>query len=64
MERQPHQQICLSAQDNVDMKTVLGEIIDKAVYQKDYNDITALLIFDDVKYEDAIKTLKAVKDFI
>lgn len=64
LERKPHKLICLSAQDGIDMKGVLGEIIDKEVYKKDYNDITALLIFDDVKYEDAIKTLEEVKLFI
>lgn len=64
LERKPHQSICLSAQDDVDIKDVLNEIIDKAAYKNDYNDITALLIFEKLEYEKAITALEKVKDFL
>lgn len=63
-ERKPHQLICLSAQDNVNIGAILDEIIEKDVYKTDYNDITALLIFEKLDYEDAIAVLKKVKDFL
>ena len=64
LERKPHQSICLSAQDDVDIKDVLNEIIDIAAYKNDYNDITTLLIFEKLEYEKAITALKKVKDFL
>lgn len=64
LERKSHQSICLSAQDDVDIKDVLNEIIDIAAYKNDYNDITTLLIFEKLEYEKAITALKKVKDFL
>ena len=49
-ERKLHK-TCLSAQDGVDVKTCIQEIIDKDIYKKDYENITLPLIFDDVEYE-------------
>lgn len=49
-ERKTHK-FCLSAQDGVNIKKCLQEIIDKDVYKKDYENITASLIFDKVDYE-------------
>lgn len=64
LERQPHQSICLSAQSDVNIIDVLTEIIDKAIYKNDYNEITALLIFEKLEYEEAIIALKKVKEFL
>lgn len=63
-ERKPHQSICLSAQNDVNINEVLTEMIEKAVYKSDYNEITALLIFEKLEYETAIKALNEVKDFL
>lgn len=48
-EREGHS-TCLSAQDNVDVRECLQEIIEKDVYKKDYENITAPLLFDKVDY--------------
>jgi len=64
LERQPHQLICLSAQEDVDIVDVLNEIIENAAYKTDYNEITALLIFEKLEYEEAITALKKVKEFL
>lgn len=64
LERQPHQLICLSAQDDVNIVNVLTEIIDNDVYENDYNEITSLLIFEKLEYEKAIKALNDVKSFL
>lgn len=64
LERQPHQRICLSAQEDVNMVEVLDEIVNNDVYKKDYNEITALLIFDKVEYEDAITAIQKIKEFL
>lgn len=64
LERRPHRSICLSAQDDVDIKDVLNEIIDKAAYKNDYNEITSLLIFEELAYEEAISALNRIKEFL
>ena len=64
LERQPHQLICLSAQEDVDIVNVLNEIIENDAYKSDYNEITALLIFEKLEYEEAITALKKVKEFL
>ena len=64
LERQPHQLICLSAQDDVDIVNVLNEIIENDAYKTDYNEITALLIFEKLEYEEAITALKKAKEFL
>ena len=48
-ERKNHK-ICFSAQDGVNIKKCLQEIIDKDIYKNDYEAITAPLIFDKVSY--------------
>lgn len=49
-ERKAHK-TCLSAQDDVNIKKCIEEIIDKDIYKKDYENITIPLIFDKVDYE-------------
>ncbi len=49
-ERKAHK-TCLSAQDDVDIKKCIDEIIDKDIYKKDYENITISLVFDKVDYE-------------
>lgn len=61
-ERKPHEQ-CRSAKDGIDMNVLLQEIIDKDIYKKDYEDITEKMLFEDVPYSTAIKTLQKIVDY-
>lgn len=61
-ERKPHEQ-CRSAKDGIDMNALLQEIIDKDIYKKDYEDITAKMLFEDVSYATAIKALQKIVDY-
>ena len=61
-ERKPHEQ-CRSAKDGIDMNALLQEIIDKDIYKKDYEDITEKMLFEDVPYSTAIKTLQKIVDY-
>lgn len=60
-ERKPHK-TCLSVQDGVDMRALLGEIIDKDVYREDYETVTETLLFEPLPYRDAIGALKRIRD--
>ncbi len=61
-ERKPHEQCC-SAKEGIDMNVLLQEIIDKDIYKKDYEDITEKMLFEDVPYISAIKTLQRIVDY-
>lgn len=61
-ERKPHEQ-CHSAKDGIDMNVLLQEIIDKDIYKKDYENITEKMLFEDVPYATAIKTLQKIVDY-
>ena len=61
-ERKPHEQ-CRSAKDGIDMNVLLQEIIDKDFYKKDYENITEKMLFEDVPYSTAIKTLQKIVDY-
>ena len=58
-ERKLHK-TCLSAQDGVNIKTCIQEIIDKDVYKKDYENITFPLIFDNASYRTVKENLKNI----
>ena len=60
-ERKVHEQ-CHSAKDGIDMNALLQEIIDNDVYKKDYENITAKLLFEEVSYNDVIKRLQEIVD--
>lgn len=49
---------CPSAQIGVDITEILHEIINHAVYEKDYREITEKLLFKPITYRVAIKGLK------
>lgn len=51
---------CLSAQNNVDMQIILGDIIKRNFYKNDYVNITYKLLYEEVPYEEAIKALKRI----
>ncbi len=58
-ERKPHVN-CRSAKDGIDMNDLLREIVDKAVYRQDYEDITARILFEEVPYETAVTALQKI----
>ncbi len=58
-ERKPHVN-CHSAKDGIDMNALLQEIVDKAVYKQDYEDITAKILFEEVSYETAATALRKI----
>ena len=60
--RKPHEQ-CRSAKDGIDMNALLQEIIDKDIYKKDYEDITAKMLFEDIPYATAIKALQKIVNY-
>ena len=51
---------CLSAQENIDFKTLLQKIIDENAYKSDYEAITESLLFEKVSYENAISKLQKI----
>ena len=58
-ERKPHKN-CHSAKDGVDLKATLIEIIEKDAYKKDYEEITASLLYEKVDYSTVKAALKAI----
>ena len=58
-ERKPHVN-CRSAKDGIDMNVLLQEIVDRAVYKQDYEDITAKILFEEVSYEAAVTALRKI----
>lgn len=58
-ERKPHQN-CYSAKDGIDLKATLMEILEKDAYKKDYEEITASLLFEKVDYSTVKSALKAI----
>lgn len=58
-ERKPHVN-CHSAKNGIDMNALLQEIVDKAVYKQDYEDITTKILFEEVSYETAVTALKKI----
>ena len=51
---------CPSANDNVNLKALLNEIIEKDVYKSDYEKITSALLFEKLSYDDAVKALEQI----
>lgn len=58
-ERKPHVN-CRSAKDGIDMNALLQEIIDKAIYKQDYEEITEKILFEEVPYETAAIALRTI----
>lgn len=50
--------LCLSAQDGIDISALLKEIIEKAVYKADYENLTERLLEEKIDYETAIGALE------
>ena len=60
-ERKPHVN-CRSAKNGIDMNALLQEIVNKAVYRQDYEDITAKILFEEVPYETVTAALQKIID--
>lgn len=60
-ERKPHVN-CRSAKDGIVINALLQEIVDRAVYRQDYEDITRKLLFEDVSYKTAISAVQKIID--
>ena len=58
-ERSEHTS-CLSAQENINLKALLQKIIDENVYERDYESITANLLFEKVSYKTAVDVLQEI----
>lgn len=52
--------ICTSAKENLDLKSVLQSIVVKEVFKQDYIDITSELLFSPVSYESAVTGLERI----
>lgn len=59
VERKNHA-ACLSAQDGVDIQSLLIKIVAESAYKADYEDITMSLLFEKVDYETAISGVKRI----
>lgn len=58
-ERKEHK-TCLSAQDDVEMNSLISKIISTDAYRSDYENVTSALLFKPVDYNVAIKVLDTV----
>lgn len=51
---------CYSAADDVNINEILKKIIAEETYKSDYNDLTEILLYEKVGYDEAIQTLQKV----
>ena len=59
-DERKHHQACLSAQDGIDLKALIQEIIDQDIYKNDYETITSGLLFEEVPYAKAIEAVQKI----
>lgn len=55
---------CYSAISDKPMSEYLKELIEEKTYKRDYDNITYPLIYDHVKYEEAITAIETIEDFL
>ena len=55
--------ICISAAPEININTILEEIIQKNKYREDYNKLTIQLLKENITYDETITTLKKIIDF-
>lgn len=51
---------CTSADDKYDINSLLKEIIGKEVYKNDYENVTDLITYDHINYDETIKTIQKI----
>lgn len=54
---------CPSACDGVNVNQILGEIVSTGYYAKDYSDLTEKLLYENVKYDQAIAGIQRIIAF-
>lgn len=54
--------ICISAQDDVDIPTILNAIINNDIYKEDYQALTKRLLGESIDYDVAISSLKIISE--
>lgn len=59
-EDRKHNKTCVSAQDGVDIPTLLRKVIDSQFFKKDYENSTLKLLSKPVEYSDAIAALEKI----
>lgn len=55
---------CVSVNDGMVISTLLNEIVEQNTYVSDYNNRTYPLLYDHVKYQDCLPSLKAISKFL
>ncbi len=61
-EDRKYHSLCVSAQDNIDVPTLLEQIIKTECYKKDYEQYTLTMLYAPCSYEEAITGLKKLID--
>lgn len=56
--------ICYSAHGDVKLHDIIKRIIDEHTYKEDYNNVTFQLLYEQVKYEDCLKSLLLLYQFL
>lgn len=59
-EEHKEHKICLSAQNNIDINSLISEMISTEAYRHDYENITSALLFKPVDYDKAVHVLEEV----
>lgn len=54
---------CPSADPGIDLAAVLREIAENGAYERDYVDVTAKLLYDEMPYGEAVKALSEIAEF-
>lgn len=52
--------ICYSAQDNININNILKEIIEKHIYINDFNNLTSLILFEEIDYFSCVTVLNDI----
>lgn len=55
---------CLSANKEISLSETIIKIIEEKTYENDYNAITAVLLYEPVTYDQAIKAIKSIADWL
>jgi len=55
---------CLSAAEDISLPYVIGDIMAKDVYRRDYNERTVPLLYETVTYADVAETMRKITDWL
>ncbi|NLN48724.1 MAG: nucleotidyl transferase AbiEii/AbiGii toxin family protein [Clostridiales bacterium] len=55
---------CLSANKEISLSETIIKIIEEKTYENDYNALTAVLLYEPVTYDQAIKAIKSIADWL